>query len=771
MSLVSNTASAHAGLDRDRIAKLLATVSAFERFDAIPRAELAEIAVPVTLDAGQALVRQGEPGNALYVLLAGTFDVVITLTDATLQTIAQLGAGECVGEMAILSNHVRTASIIARAPAQALRIDAVPLLALFDRHPAMRQHLLAFAARRLPSLRLASSGLFAGVSAGELARFDNESNWVRLQGGDVLFQQGDIANDMYVMVRGSLEVLVTGRNGRSRLVDVLGPPDSVGEMALLTDEPRSATVRAIRDSELVRVSKAAFLQLLDEHPRTAVELSRTLVRRLRQTTAAPRVHRYARTLALVPAHDHAIPANFSVQLAGVLEGMNDSVLRVSSATVDAELGRGFAQTASSNVAHCRLLDWINEREERHRYVIYECDDTLTPWTQRCLRQADLVLAIARANGDPTPGDVERSLASPALKGASPPRHELVLLHEPATARPSGTIRWLDARREGALAAHHHVRLGNSDDIARLARSIAGASLGLAFSGGGARGFAQIGVLRALEEHHLPVDMIGGTSMGAYMAALYALGHDIASMTEVSRKGFVGFQVINDLTMPMVSLMRGTSTVKLNKALFGDVQIEDLWIPYFCVSSNLTRAEVVVHDRGPLWLWTRASCAIPGIAPPVPYNGDLLVDGGVLNNLPVDIMRDRCRGSVIAVDVGAPVELRATPGDDAAELSGWPHFARALNPLDGRAPFPNIFRILSRTATLGSVHDQEAARDVADLYLHPPTDAVDPLNWKRIDDVVEIGYRDAWDKIAEWKGSGTRITGMHAVMRRTGSWEG
>lgn len=770
MSLVPNSASVPTGLDRDTISELLATVAAFEGLTVSARDEIAGMAVPISLEARDVLVRQGGPGDALYVLLAGSFDVVIELEGGGVQTLARLGAGECVGEMAILSQRARTATVIAHEAAQVLRIDAAPFLALLERHPSVREHLAAFSARRLPSLRLASCELFAGLDPTELARFDVESNWVRLRGGDTLFEQGHPAHDMFVVVRGSLEVLVTARNGRTRLVDVLGPAASVGEMALLTDEPRSATVRAIRDSELVRIPKSEFLRLLAEHPGAAVELSRTLVRRLRQTTAAPRVLRYAHTIALIPSRDLQMPADFSHQFSEALQSTGDLVLLLPSQVVDDALGDGTAQAAFGDVANARLLEWLNEREERFRYVIYECDAALTPWTQRCLRQSDLVLAVARSHGDPRPGEVERALARPTPNAATTPRYELVLLHEPDTSRPSGTLRWLDARRDAMLAAHHHVRLGNAGDLARLARSITGASLGLALSGGGARGFAQIGVLRALEENDLAVDMVGGTSMGAYMAGLHALGHDIATITELSRKAFVGYQVVNDLTMPMVSLMRGASTVRLGQAIFGDAQIEDLWIPYFCVSANLTRAEVVVHDRGPLWLWTRASSAIPGIAPPVPYKGDLLVDGGVLNNLPADIMRERCRGTVVAVDVSAPVELHAAPGLDAAELSGWPHLARALNPLDRREPFPNILRILSRTATLGSVRDQEAMRDVADLYLHPRTDGVDPLNWKGIDDVVEIGYRDAYDKIAAWKYSDARITGMHSVMRRTATWE-
>ena len=769
MSIVTNTASASSGQVGSEIAKLIAPVAVFAGLGAEVLSEVAAVTSPMALAANALLVRQGDSGDALYVVVSGELEVILELESGGRQTLARLGAGDCVGEMALLSQRARAATVIARTPAQLLRIAANAFEPILARHPSIRAHLIAFAARRLPSLRLAATGLFIGMDASALEQFDQEANWLRLRGGEALVTQGDRADDMFVVVHGSLEVVVTGRTGRPRLVDVLGPGASVGEMALLTGEPRSATVRAIRDSELVRISKADFLRLLDEHPRTAVELSRTLVRRLRQTTSAPRVTRFARTVTLVPANHAGMPIDFAPQLADALRVSGDAVLRLSSATVDADLGAGTSQTPFDDMANGRLLNWLNEREERYRYVMYECDPTLTQWTQRCLRQADLVLAVALADTDPAPGEVERALMRRTADGVGTPspRYELVLLHAAGTMQPRGTARFLRARADYHVAAHHHIRLQRPADIARLARSIAGASLGLVLSGGGARGFAQLGVMRALGELRLDVDVVGGASMGAVLGGLLAMGHDLDTMIAMSRKGFVGFEVASDLTPPVISLMRGASSVKLLQAMFGDVQIEDLWIPYFCVSANLSRAEVVVHDEGPLWLWTRASSSIPGIAPPVPYRGDLLVDGGVLNNLPADIMRERCRGSVVAVDVSAAVELRTTI-EDAAELSGWSHLARALNPLDKRAPFPNILRILSRTATLGSVHDQAAMEDIADLYLHPPTDSVDPLNWKGIDDIVNIGYRYAYSRIAEWSASGSHSTGARVPLGRSSS---
>lgn len=750
--------------DDAAIAAVLAQVVMLAGASAAAHRELAAVATPVELTTGTALVQQGEPGDALYIIVAGRLDVLFELDSGEQQTLASLGPGDCVGEMALLTKDARSATVVARTPAVALRIAESEFAEVLARHPALRAHVLAVAALRLPSLRLAATGLFVGIDAAQLARFDHESNIVRVRGGEVLVRQGDAASDMFVVLHGSLEVLVAGRSGRTRLVDVLGPGASVGEMALLSDEPRSATVRALRDSELVRLSRSEMLRLLEDHPRMAMELSRTLIHRLQQTTVAPYVIRLARTVALVPANAADMPAGFAGQLEQALRDSGASVLRLSSDTVDAELGHSASQATFDDVSNGRLLSWLNEREERYRYVIYECDAGLTPWTSRCLRQADLVLAVAAAGADHVPGDVERACMKTIANNEHGASYELVLLHPSGAVRPRDTARWRNARN-GALRAHSHVRASEPADIARLARSITGTSMGLVLSGGGARGFAQLGVMRALREAGLEVDVTGGTSMGAVLGGLLAMGHDVETMIELARKGFVGFEVLRDLTAPVVSLMRGTSTVKLLKTMFSDVQIEDLWIPYFCVSSNLTRAEVVVHDSGPLWFATRASTSVPGIAPPVPWRGDLLVDGGVLNNLPADIMRERCRGKIVAVDVGAAVELRS-PVEDAPTLSGWPQLARALNPKDGHAAFPNILRILTRTATLGSVHNQAAMEDVADIYLHPPTDAVDPLDWKAIDDVVDIGYRYAVGRIAEWKSSVLSAANVVGPIRRS-----
>jgi predicted acylesterase/phospholipase RssA len=240
-------------------------------------------------------------------------------------------------------------------------------------------------------------------------------------------------------------------------------------------------------------------------------------------------------------------------------------------------------------------------------------------------------------------------------------------------------------------------------------------------------------------------MIGGASMGAIIAAQYAAGHDVDTIVAQTRREFAHRQE-RDLTLPMASLYTAAATVRKMKRLFGDANIEDLPIGYFCTSTNLTRAQSVVHDRGPVWLWTRTSCSIPGLAPPVPYAGDLLVDGGLLNNLPADVMRQRCDGVVIGVDVTSGVDLHTS--FEAPHVSGWPllweRVTRRRRPsvLQPAQSFPSIVEILSRTALVSSIRDASRMQAHCDVYLVPPVERFGMNDFGELDALVDAGYRAA-----------------------------
>ena len=224
--------------------------------------------------------------------------------------------------------------------------------------------------------------------------------------------------------------------------------------------------------------------------------------------------------------------------------------------------------------------------------------------------------------------------------------ELLLLHSGNFDPTVRAARWLSGL---TVNAYHHMVHGDKFDSAKFLRLLTGTAVGLVLSGGGARGFAHIGVIRALNECGIPIDYVGGTSMGAVIAAQHALGWDWRSMSEVNRQAWQSCQPQRNYTLPLVALNSAKRMDRMLREMFGSAEIQDLRTNFFCVSTNLTRADAMIHHSGLLWKAVRASVSVPGIGPPAIEAGEILVDGGLVNNLPVDVMKRFCSGDVVAVD--------------------------------------------------------------------------------------------------------------------------
>ena len=376
-------------------------------------------------------------------------------------------------------------------------------------------------------------------------------------------------------------------------------------------------------------------------------------------------------------------------------------------------------------------------------VVYQAAAELTPWTQRCVRQADLILLVARAEAIPPHAAIAR-LQDYFASCAITARIELVLLHarEFDTGLPMAP--WLAALR---TAAHHHLVPYVAEDVARLVRLITGNGIGLVLSGGGARGFAHIGIIRALHERNIPIDYIGGTSMGAVIAAQHALGWDWQTMARVNREEWPRCEPQKNYTLPLVALNSARRMDQMLARMFGEVAIENLRTKYFCVSTNLTTAAAKIHREGTLWKAVRASTSIPGIGPPAIDNGEILVDGGLVDNLPVETMKKLCQGKVYAVDVSEQVEFKSKL-TESYTVSGWKLLWQQLNPFTEKPDIPNILNTLYRTTTVGGICASENAKAQADLYFEPPVSEFGVFEWKSVEKIIEVGYRYAIEKLDE-----------------------
>lgn len=566
---------------------------------------------------------------------------------------------------------------------------------------------------------LASLPLFAGLPRAVIDAAVAELEWLSLPGGGLLFEAGAPADAVYFVVSGCLGVFAPGGG----LIGRVGAGLCVGEMGLLVARPRVATVRALRDSDLARLSADAFGRVLLNHPEAVLRLARLTVERVEDARSLHPGQLAPRTLAI-------IPRDAGIDVTALAQGLVEALTH---------LGR--SELVGGHRAMSHSAQWFHELESRNDFVVYAADPGDTAWTRQCLRQADALLLAARAE------EVAGPWPEPEHHAGAWQRAELLLLNRGGIVTGSAG-RWHE--HLPGVPCHH---LRGPRDFARIVRLLTGRAVGLVLSGGGARGFAHLGVVRALREHGVPIDLAGGTSMGGILAAGVAADWTDAELVERFRRSFVDTNPLADFTLPLVSLVAGRKVGRLLRREFGDIDIEDLPLPFFCVSSNLTTGQIAVHQHGPLWRWLRASVAIPGVLPPVFHAGQVFVDGGTMNNLPVDVMRARGRGPVIGVDAGNDPAF--TTNIEATEA---PHAWNLLRSRRGRRR-PNILQILWRSGMVNSAAATEVHRGESDLLLRPPLESLDLLDWQAFQRAIDIGYADTCRRLA-----GELPENLRAVLR-------
>ncbi len=535
---------------------------------------------------------------------------------------------------------------------------------------------------------------------------------VAIAGGRPLFEEGDEADALYTLVSGAVGLTIRDpRDGSVRRLMRLSPPETVGEHALLSGEPRSVTATALRDTHCLRLPKEAFEDLITTHPGALLSFARVLAARLRIAHTGVCLPHAPRSFAVLAVTEGLAAAAFGEWLARALD-----------AALPGRTGCLTDWPAEADEA------WFHRYEQAHDRTVFVAHRVDCPWCQLCLRHADHVVLLAEPGAPPRPGAaaylgsirsdwIRMDIAITQKAGVRLPHP----LHPDVAALP--------------FSLRLQVREDHAGDFARLARIASGHARALVLGGGGARGLAHLGVLRALSEAGIEIDLVGGTSMGAILAASVAMDWSIDAIETYTVASFVGQNPLNDYTLPFHALTRGAKVDAGLAERFGDARIEDLWRPFFCVSSNLTAGTAMVHRAGALDRAIRASIAIPGLLPPVATEDGILVDGGMMNNLPADVMADLDRGPVLAIDVGSDSAFQAMPRPGRS--------ARAVRRLFGISErLPGIAHLLLRAATVSSDAQTMMAITRASVLLKPPLAGVDLRAWSSFETTAELGYRCA-----------------------------
>ncbi len=586
--------------------------------------------------------------------------------------------------------------------------------------------------------------LLGDIEPAALGLLRRHLEWLSLPGGGVLMNQGDPGDSMYLVISGRLRAYLRSEDGSEdgseRMLREMGRGQVIGEMSLYTDEPRSASVVAIRDSVLVRLGKAAFRELLASSSNVTIVMTRQIIQRLQNPQPRSDLARPV-TIALVPVSAAVDTADLARSLAAHLQP-HGRVCVVTAASIDTALGQAGIAVADPGQLDVenRIGVYLDQLEADHEFVLLQADDAPTAWTRRCARRCDEVLLLADADQPPVLHDNER-VCLMRRQGRAEAAETLVLLHPADRRSPQGTRRWL-ARRP--VAGHLHIRPALGRDMARLARFQSGTAVGLVLAGGGARGLAHLGILRALAEAGLEIDCVAGTSIGSVMAGLAASDQPLDRVLGIARRAFIVNPTGDFNLLPMLSLIRGRRLRQvvgraIHELVGHEADIEDLWKTCHIVASNYTRACEQVLSHGPLLQSVLASIAIPGALPPVPLGGDLLCDGGTFNNFPVDVMRAHPHvGRVIGVDLSVqrtrrPVDIEV-PGSWALLVDRFRPRARRRYRM-----LPSLMAYLMNVTVLYSTSRVREARRLAHLYFNPALDRVGMLHWHRFDDIVRQGH--------------------------------
>uniref|UniRef100_T1J9C2 Swiss cheese n=1 Tax=Strigamia maritima TaxID=126957 RepID=T1J9C2_STRMM len=682
---------------------------------------------------------------------------------------------EAVGGMSVISGEKVALTITAEQPSKVAVISRHNVHKLINSKPEVVLHIAALTAQRF--------SIF-------VREVDFALDWTMLDSGKSLYRQGDAANVMYIVLSGRLRSVVQNEQ-KKRITKEYGKGDLVGIAEMLAEQERTTTVIAVRDTELVKMPAELLNTINILHPGTMQHL----MRKLGMDILTTRHHSVPRTLlsqtglatshlslmdsislpnlitfstvVVLPLYTQVPIGPFTTELYYSIKAIT-TVLRLTKDYVVGALGAAILDKTND----FRLTSWLGQQEDKHKLVLYQCDYDLTVWTRRCLRQADIILLVAFADQSPSLTKIEQSLDDLAVRT----QKELVLLHKDVTTKPKNTMHWLSVRNWCCF--HHHLRCpahmffsdheketemylrmyeitpNVNSDFSRLARFLTGTSVGLVLGGGGARGSAHVGIIQAMREYNVPIDMVCGVSIGALVGAMWSMEHnDIQMMLYKARQWAKTlspwFWQIFDVTFPAVALLTGRSFNATIREAFHDTQIEDLWLPYFCVSTDITDSTYRVHNRGSLWRYVRASMTLAGYLPPMcdPIDGHMLLDGGYTNILPgevtkpgekeSDVMQHRGRvQTILAVDVSKHDEPEFTNFGDS--LSGFRVLFSWINPWGKELKVPSLPDLQSRLSLASGVRMLEKVRqDESFHYIRPPVNNFETLEFGSFEEIKVI----------------------------------
>ena len=548
---------------------------------------------------------------------------------------------------------------------------------------------------------LARHSLFEGVSPEALNALQLASAMRHVAGGEALVRQGDDADALYFVESGRFRVVIN----KKRIVAHIETGEAVGELAFFAGGKRTADVVATRDSTVREVSRQAFDEIAMRYPELNVAMLKLVSERLAVATARTSSisSNIPRVIAMLPAGTSKLPDGFLARLANAFEAV------VSSDTPVIPIDRATSEAADAR----EYQSWLAEQEAKGAYVLIDGSGS-ADWGEMVCRNADALVMVARpGQTEPEPNAMETA----AMRWIAEPERSLLLIRTSADKLISKSGEWIDPR---SPKLHHHVALDNEADFTKVARFLTGRAVGVVLAGGGALGCAHLGVIKALRQANIPIDFIGGASAGAAMGGAIARGMTVDETLDQMEAMFIHAKAMRRLTLPIYSLLDPTVFDSELRTRYGTRDIADQPINFFGVSTNLSTNGLHIHRRGPLWECVRASGSLPTILPPfIDKDGNILVDGGVLDNVPVKVMHGLKAGPNIVVSLGDPHEIWRTDVQYDDIRGRWSLLRDVLLRRKRETEFPSIVEIMSRSMVVASRMASKEMLGDQDILVNPP----------------------------------------------------
>ncbi len=577
---------------------------------------------------------------------------------------------------------------------------------------------------------------FKNLSADDLQKFSNKASLVHLQCKETLLKQGDSGSEVFVLMDGRLRAIRENEGEPPIVLGDISRGEIVGEMAAMIREKRNATIYAIRNSILLRLKGSDFIELLQQQESSLIQLIQTVTQRTKKSFVPKHT---VNSVAIVPITKGLELNTFSKHLVEAIQPFVSPKL-LSQTVFEEENNGKFNEKENYDKE-------LSNYETKDNLLLYWTDGKWNNWTKQCISRADKILFVADALQSYKVGAFEKKVLN-LLSNINHAAQELVLIHPSRTKTPSKTHRWLEKRK---LQKHYHIAWNEEKDVQRLGRFLTGNAIGVAMSGGGIRSVVQAGIVHAMIEGGIPIDIIGGSSGGAFIGANIAHANTVEEFLPLAIKAQNAFKSTTQFTLPIVSLFSGKHLTKAIQAFFGKAEIEDLWIDFFCPSLSLVTGKLMIHQRGSLWKAVRASTSIMGLFPPLLDGGDCLVDGALINACPTDILAQMKVGKTIVINAMTKSGIQ-TDAKFAPSVSGWDLLWKKLNPFYKKKIIPNIGTCIIQSMYMASNHLQAQvyANSKIDLFIEPPIQEFTSLNFQSGMELYEFGYKYGVNQIDNWK---------------------